>query len=96
MKNQGVKSTIARVRKYLNADALNTSIKDKFTEVFDPRCQKDVNLYLSDALMSGYAMFQFKDPSLLAFDRRCKYESGWKDIFNKRFNLNQIRPGEKE
>lgn len=68
MKNQGVKSTKARVGKHLNADAFNVSIKGKFTEVFDPRCQMDVNLYLPDALMSGYAIFQFKDPCLPLID----------------------------
>lgn len=89
MKKQGVKSTKIRVRKHLNADALNVSIKDKFIEVFDPRCQKDVNLYLPDALMSGYAMFQFKDPSLLAFDRRCKDETELQNIKNI-YEINQV------
>ncbi len=89
MKNQDVTPAEVSVRKYLNADALNSSIKDKFAEVFDPRCQKDVNLNLPDALMSGFAMFQFKDPSLLAFERRCKDETELQNIKNI-YGINQV------
>ena len=54
------------IKKNLNAAALNSSIKEKFAEGIDPRCQKDLGL--PDTLMSGFAMFQFKDHSLLAFN----------------------------
>jgi hypothetical protein len=56
-------------RKQLSADALFRNIRESFQDIRDPRTGKpDINL--SDALMSGLAVFAFKDPSLLAFDQR--------------------------
>ncbi|MCH7764848.1 MAG: transposase, partial [Candidatus Marinimicrobia bacterium] len=64
-----------RVRKHLNADALFASLKRIFNKIPDHRTG-DVKVSLSDALMSGFAMFSLKDPSLLAFDERRKKENG--------------------
>lgn len=89
MKNQDDKPKKSKVRKHLNADALNIAIRNKLTEVFDPRCQKDVNLSLTDALMSGFAMFQLKDPSLLAFERRCEDENELQNLKNI-YNIVQV------
>lgn len=75
-------SKSSQARKHLNADALNTSIRNQLDKVFDPRCQKNINLSLTDALMAGFAMFQFKDPSLLAFKRRCQDENELQNIKN--------------
>ena len=56
-------------RKQLSADALLRNIRQSFHDIPDPRTGKpDINL--PDALMSGLAVFAFKDPSLLAFDQR--------------------------
>jgi hypothetical protein len=58
-----------RMRKHLNADALFGTMLSGFKKVGDNRTGK-VQHSLADALMSGFAMFSLKDPSLLAFDER--------------------------
>jgi hypothetical protein len=60
-----------RTRKHLNADALFSQIRHQFGKINDPR-SGNVEISLTDALMSGFAMFSLKDPSLLAFDQRRK------------------------
>jgi len=57
------------LRKHLNADALFKGIHKDFSKVSDFR-QGDIDISMGDALMSGFAMFSLKDPSLLAFDER--------------------------
>ena len=56
-------------RKQLSADALFRNIRESFRDILDPRTGQP-EISLPDALMSGFAMFAFKDPSLLAFDQR--------------------------
>jgi hypothetical protein len=58
-----------RLRKHLNADALFATMKTGFEKISDHR-PGGVKISLVDALMSGFAMFSLKDPSLLAFDER--------------------------
>ncbi len=58
-----------KLRKHLNADALFKSLHDDFKHVPDHRMGK-IKISMADALMSGFAMFSLKDPSLLAFDER--------------------------
>ncbi len=58
-----------KLRKHLNADALFTTMKTGFDKIEDHR-PGNVQHSLGDALMSGFAMFSLKDPSLLAFDER--------------------------
>ena len=58
-----------RLRKHLNADAMFTTMRTGFEKVVDHR-PGDVQHCLADVLMSGFAMFSLKDPSLLAFDER--------------------------
>lgn len=58
-----------RVRKHLSADALYSLIGDGFARVPDLR-RPGSTIPLRDALMSAFAMFSLKDPSLLAFDER--------------------------
>jgi hypothetical protein len=57
------------MRKHLNADALFNSVRTGFDKITDHR-SGDSDIALTDALMSGFAVFSFKDPSLLAFDQR--------------------------
>lgn len=61
-----------KMRAHLNADAMFAIIHKDFAKVPDHRAN-NVKIPLADALMSGFAMFSLKDPSLLAFDkRRCE------------------------
>jgi hypothetical protein len=56
-------------RKHLSADALVDLVRTRLATVADPRPGKP-EIRLVDALMSAFAMFALKDPSLLAFDER--------------------------
>ena len=55
-------------RKHLSADALFHLVRSGFAHIPDPRCE-DVDISLTDTLMSAFAMFSLKAPSLLAFDK---------------------------
>ena len=55
-------------RKHLSADALFHLVRSGFATIPDPRGD-DVDISLTDALMSAFAMFSLKAPSLLAFDK---------------------------
>lgn len=56
-------------RKNLHADGLFRSVRNATERITDHRCTK-VDIELSDAIMSAFAMFSLKEPSLLAFDER--------------------------
>lgn len=56
------------VRKHLSADALFGLLRTGFTDIPDHRLG-DTAISLMDALMSAFAMFSLKSPSLLAFDQ---------------------------
>jgi hypothetical protein len=58
-----------RVRKHLSADALHGAVRKSFEKVAETG-NGTSQIPMTDCLMSGYAMFSLKDPSLLAFDRR--------------------------
>ena len=55
-------------RKHLSADALFRLVRSGFATLPDYR-PDDVDISLADALMSAFAMFSLKAPSLLAFDK---------------------------
>jgi len=74
-----------KLRKHLNADALFKKLHDDFSKVSDFR-QGDVKISMADALMSGFAMFSLKDPSLLAFDER----RGTEKNLNSIYHINKI------
>ncbi len=57
------------IRKHLNADALFEGVYNDFSKITDVR-QNNIQISIEDALMSGFAVFSLKDPSLLAFDER--------------------------
>jgi hypothetical protein len=57
------------VRKDLSADALIDVLHDGFSTIPDPR-GRNATIPLADVLMSAFAMFSLKEPSLLAFDER--------------------------
>jgi len=58
-----------KVRKHLSADALYALVGGSFGIIPDHRDAKSA-IPLRDALLSAFAMFSLKDPSLLAFDER--------------------------
>src|SRR6516162_6619315 len=57
-----------KARKHLSADALFHLVRGGFAHIPDPR-DEDVDISLTDTLMSAFAMFSLKAPSLLAFDK---------------------------
>jgi hypothetical protein len=56
-------------RKHLSADALYELLRRRFEKIPDHRGRK-CPISLADALMSAFATFSLKDPSLLAFEER--------------------------
>jgi hypothetical protein len=61
-------SVTPHVRKHLSADALFRVVRSGFAAIPDPR-GADVDITLTDTLLSAFAMFSLKAPSLLAFDK---------------------------
>src|SRR2546422_3203634 len=66
-------------RKYLSADALFGLVRSGFANIPDDR-SGDTDISLTDALMSAFAMFSLKAPSLLAFDKQ-RAEGNLKTIY---------------
>ena len=60
---------LRKARKHLAADALFRIVYAGFGNIPDGQ-PPDATISLADALMSGFALFALKDPSLLAFDKR--------------------------
>jgi hypothetical protein len=65
-----VAESLPKPRRYLSADALVEILRNRFKLVPDPRRQSSITYSMSDTLMSAFAMFSLKDPSLLAFQER--------------------------
>ncbi len=59
-------------RKSLKASALIESVFKRFSRIQDPRNLEDPKITMADHLMSGFAVFSLKFPSLLEYDRRAK------------------------
>ena len=55
-------------RKPLAADALFRLVRNGFASIRNDRAE-ETGIALTDALMSAFAMFSLKSPSLLAFDK---------------------------
>ena len=60
---------VPRGRKHLSADALFAQVRSGFANIPDYRLSEP-EIALTDALMSAFAMFSLKSPSLLAFDKQ--------------------------
>jgi len=56
-------------RKHLSADSLVALLRNRFEKLTDSRSGVP-SISMADAVMSAFAMFSLKDPSLLAFDKR--------------------------
>jgi hypothetical protein len=63
-----VPPSFPKTRKQLSADALIRTLKARLEQLPDQRTNPTIPL--EDALLSAFAMFSLKDPSLLAFDKR--------------------------
>lgn len=93
---------LPKTLKHLNADAFIAQTRAEFAKVADPR-SGNVQITLADALMSAFAMFSLKDPSLLAFEeRRIAGDPNLKQVFGidrapcdtqLREILDQVDPG---
>jgi len=57
-----------KIRKHLNADALFGTIRSEFEKI--PEFRPGKNISIPDVLMSAFAMFSLKSPSLLQFDHK--------------------------
>jgi len=66
--------------KSLSADSLFALIRSGFEQVPDQRAE-NAKISMSDALMSGFALFSLKDPSLLAFEERRTTENNLQSIY---------------
>jgi hypothetical protein len=76
----------ADARKNLSGDALFQSLRSQFGLLPDHR-SGEVEISLGDALMSAFAMFSLKDPSLLAFDDRREDPN---DNFRTIYRINRV------
>ena len=72
--------TKVKLRKYLNADALFSLVRLGFERILDHRAD-NIEIPLPDALMSAFAMFSLKDPSLLAFEHRRSEDTNLNTIY---------------
>ncbi len=86
-----------KVRKHLSADALYALVGGSFGRIPDHRDGKST-IPLRDALLSGFAMFSLKDPSLLAFlvdqtQQLCcgLFRAVWKKLGSKRALWDNLR-----
>src|SRR4030042_3984635 len=64
----------------LSPDSLFALMRSGFEQVPDQRAE-NVTISLPDALMSGFALFSLKDPSILAFDKRRTTDNNLQRIY---------------
>jgi hypothetical protein len=69
-----------KAHKSLSADSLIALIRSDFERVPDRRA-KNATISLADGLMSGFAVFSMKDPSLLTFEERRRTDSNLESIY---------------
>ena len=77
---------LGEARKDLSADALFKMLGGHFASLADARTG-EAEITLGDALMSAFAMFSLKDPSLLAFDHRRRDPN---DNFRTIYGINRV------
>ncbi len=69
-----------QTRRHLSFDPLIRQIRLRAKQLPDPRNPADCEYSMADAVMSAFAMFSLKDPSLLAFEKR-RYDENIKNLF---------------
>jgi len=67
-----------KTRRHLSADGLYRTVRAGLERILDERPQPQISL--RDALLSAFAMFSLKDPSLLAFDAR-RHDGNLQQLF---------------
>ena len=73
LKKSGTVPSKIKLRKHLNADALLGTIRQEFDKISDFRSSNSPPpISITDSLMSAFAMFSLKFPSLLQFDQTRK------------------------
>jgi len=72
-----------QTRKHLSFDPLVRQIRLRAKQLPDPRRPADCDYSMADAVMSAFALFSLKDPSLLAFEKR-RYDENIKNLFRVR------------
>jgi hypothetical protein len=70
-----------KIRKHLSASGLFKRLRTGFEKITDPRAAGLVEISMADMLMSAFAMFSLKDPSLLAFDERRRSAGNLKRVY---------------
>ncbi len=92
-----------KTRERLSASGLFGVLRAGFEKVKDHRAMEMVKISLADTLMSAFAMFSLKDPSLLAFDERRKTDGNLKRVYGMeetpcdtqmRSTLDEVEPAE--
>ena len=69
-----------KTRKYLSVNGLISLVSQCFSKISDHRAD-NTKISLKDALMSGFAIFSLKDPSLLAFDQRRQTDNNLERVY---------------
>lgn len=78
-----------RTRKALSGEQLIEAIKCEFSKIKDHRRMNSVRIPLTDALMSAFAMFLLKFPSLLQFEEEIR-KRGRSSNLKSIFQISQI------
>jgi len=71
-----------KVRDRLSAGGLLKLLRSGFEKIEDHRIAELVKVSLPDTLMSAFAMFSLKDPSLLAFEQRRETDGNLKQVYD--------------
>lgn len=70
-----------QIRERLCASGLFQILRSGFEQIEDPRVPELIEISLADTLMSAFALFSLKDPSLLAFDKRRQTDDNLRTVY---------------
>lgn len=68
-------------RKYLSLDGSVRTLTKEIKLMSDPRTGKNIQYEVSDSILSAFAMFSLKDPSLLQFQEHFSKDENLKNIY---------------
>lgn len=81
---------MARTRQRFSAEYLHKVVYKKFQLVQDPPKNRSCSFSLADCLMSGFAMFSLKYPSLLQFDQGHAEDEALKYNLKNLYNIKAV------